>query len=61
MASPAQCFYCFETLAASFKNGEPPSLAAIETSYWHYCQSKQLTNMEDRAWVYLRSFPVVLR
>ncbi|EEA20784.1 hypothetical protein TMatcc_000774 [Talaromyces marneffei ATCC 18224] len=49
MASPAQCFYCFETLAASYKDEEPPSLAAIESSYWNYIQSKQLATVEDRA------------
>ncbi|EED20304.1 AMMECR1 family protein [Talaromyces stipitatus ATCC 10500] len=51
MASPAQCFYCFETLAASYKNEEPPSLAAIELSYWNYMQSKQLATVEDKALV----------
>ncbi|OKL60588.1 hypothetical protein UA08_04352 [Talaromyces atroroseus] len=49
MASPAQCFYCFESLAASFKNEEPPSLATIESSYWQFSQSKQLATMENRA------------
>lgn len=51
MASPAQCFYCFETLAASYKDEEPPSLAAIESSYWNFIQSKQLATVEDKAWV----------
>jgi hypothetical protein len=50
MASPAQCFYCFETLAASYKDEEPPSLAAIESSYWNYIQSKQLAAVEDKTW-----------
>ncbi|CRG85663.1 AMME syndrome candidate gene 1 protein [Talaromyces islandicus] len=40
MASPAQCFYCFETLASSYDNEEPPSLAAIEESWWHFNQAK---------------------
>ncbi|KAI7977287.1 hypothetical protein EIK77_004703 [Talaromyces pinophilus] len=48
MASPAQCFYCFETLAASYNDEEPPSLAAIESSYWNYIQSKQLAAVEDK-------------
>jgi hypothetical protein len=53
MASPAQCFYCFETLAASYKDEEPPSLTAIESSYWNFIQSKQLATVEDKAWVLL--------
>jgi hypothetical protein len=54
MASPAQCFYCFETLASSFENEEPPSLAAIEESWWHYNQAKS-----DKAWVILELYMVI--
>ncbi|KAH8696130.1 AMMECR1 family protein [Talaromyces proteolyticus] len=49
MASPAHCFYCFESLAASFKHEEPPSLAAIENSYWQFSQSKKLAAVGDKA------------
>ncbi|KAL1975593.1 hypothetical protein VTN31DRAFT_3985 [Thermomyces dupontii] len=30
MATPAQCYYCFESLDAAFKRKEPPSLAIVE-------------------------------
>ncbi|KAL9109647.1 MAG: hypothetical protein Q9227_005684 [Pyrenula ochraceoflavens] len=40
MATPAQCFYCFETLSASFERREPPSLAYVEEFYNAWVNSK---------------------
>ncbi|KAH8693012.1 AMMECR1 domain-containing protein [Talaromyces proteolyticus] len=48
MASQAQCFYCFETLASSFKDEEPPSLAAIDDLWLQYNQAKQLAAVIDK-------------
>ncbi|EXJ90242.1 hypothetical protein A1O1_03341 [Capronia coronata CBS 617.96] len=36
MASPAHCFYCFETLAASFKHRDPPTLQKVLDLYEAY-------------------------
>ncbi|KAF3490938.1 uncharacterized protein GIQ15_00455 [Arthroderma uncinatum] len=30
MATPAQCYFCFETLVASFEGGKPPKLSVVE-------------------------------
>lgn len=40
MATPAQCFYCFEALAASFDKKEPPKLERVEQLWHAYEQSK---------------------
>lgn len=48
MANTAQCFYCFESLLASFEDREPPSLAAIETLWEQYEQSKKLSCLGDQ-------------
>lgn len=42
MASKAHCLYCFESLYASFKGTEPPSLATIETLWEEHEVSKAL-------------------
>ncbi|OJD16672.1 hypothetical protein AJ78_03182 [Emergomyces pasteurianus Ep9510] len=50
MASPAQCFYCFECLSASFKGIEPPSLAVVEDLWEAFESSQDLalrTNFRD--------------
>ncbi|KAF3387124.1 Uncharacterized protein F1880_000383 [Penicillium rolfsii] len=48
MANTAQCFYCFESLLASFEDREPPSLADIETLWEQYEQSKKLASVGDQ-------------
>ncbi|KEF58956.1 uncharacterized protein A1O9_03799 [Exophiala aquamarina CBS 119918] len=36
MASPAHCFFCFETLAASFDHRDPPTLQKVLDTYDQY-------------------------
>ncbi|KAL1967583.1 hypothetical protein VTN77DRAFT_3098 [Rasamsonia byssochlamydoides] len=48
MATPAQCYYCFECLSASFKNQEPPSLAAVEELWEQYEQAKELALLKEK-------------
>ncbi|KAJ5390128.1 uncharacterized protein N7496_001196 [Penicillium cataractarum] len=48
MANTAQCFYCFESLLASFEDREPPSLTAIETLWEQHEQSKKLSRLGDQ-------------
>lgn len=47
MASPAQCFYCFECLSASFEDREPISLAALEDLWEQHEQVKKLSAIQD--------------
>ncbi|CAG8211776.1 unnamed protein product [Penicillium salamii] len=49
MATAAQCYYCFETLFASFEDREPATLAAIEALWEQHEQTKKLSNLEDQA------------
>ncbi|KAJ5693017.1 hypothetical protein N7462_002440 [Penicillium macrosclerotiorum] len=49
MATPAQCYYCFECLSASFKDRDPVSLATVEALWEQHEQSKKLTSLGDRA------------
>ena len=54
MASPAQCFYCFETLAAYFDDREPASLETIEDLWEQHGQIKKLNaigNQEETAFL----------
>src|SRR5271154_3247685 len=39
MASPAHCFYCFESLSASFARRDPPSLERVVDLYEQYNKS----------------------
>ncbi|KAJ5386132.1 hypothetical protein N7509_008673 [Penicillium cosmopolitanum] len=48
MANAAQCYYCFETLSASFENRESASLAAVEALWEQHEQSKKLSDLEAR-------------
>lgn len=48
MASRAQCFYCFECLAASFEDREPADLEVIEDLWEQYEQTKKLATIEDK-------------
>lgn len=45
MANAAQCYYCFECLAASFEDREPASLAAVEALWKQHQQSKKLSTL----------------
>ncbi|KAL4871011.1 hypothetical protein BDV12DRAFT_165104 [Aspergillus spectabilis] len=47
MATPAHCYYCFESLAASYEGNEPISLAAVEELWERYEQFKKLSALED--------------
>jgi AMMECR1 domain-containing protein len=55
MASPAQCFYCFECLSASFTGAEPPKLSLVEDLWEEFEASKELAldaadgELEDEA------------
>lgn len=46
MASPAQCFYCFECLSASFEDREHADLEVIEELWEQYEQIKKLAAIE---------------
>ncbi|KAL4879665.1 AMMECR1 domain-containing protein [Aspergillus karnatakaensis] len=47
MAAPAHCYYCFESLAASYEGNEPISLAVVEELWERYEQFKKLSTLED--------------
>ncbi|PWY92536.1 hypothetical protein BO70DRAFT_425223 [Aspergillus heteromorphus CBS 117.55] len=48
MASPAHCYYCFESLAASYKdNKEPISLASVEELWERHEQFKKLAALNN--------------
>ena len=47
MANPAQCYYCFESLLASFEGYEPASLAIIEDLWEEHEQAKKLATFQD--------------
>lgn len=49
MATPAQCYYCFECLSASFEDREPASLAAVEALWEQHQQTKKLSSLEAHA------------
>ncbi|KAJ5326805.1 hypothetical protein MYU51_001649 [Penicillium brevicompactum] len=48
MATPAQCYYCFEVLFASFEGREPTTLAAVEALWEQHEQTKKLSDLEDQ-------------
>jgi AMME syndrome candidate gene 1 protein len=48
MASTAHCFYCFESLSASFERREPLSLARVE-QLWEQYQKFKLGGAPDKA------------
>ncbi|KAJ5574169.1 uncharacterized protein N7459_008596 [Penicillium hispanicum] len=45
MANAAQCYYCFESLAASFEAREPVNLAAVEALWEKHEQYKKLSSL----------------
>jgi hypothetical protein len=47
MATPAHCFYCFESLAASYDGNNPISLTAVEELWERYEQFKKLAYLQD--------------
>lgn len=46
MASPAQCYYCFECLSASIEGRESIGLAAIEEFWEQHEQAKELAALQ---------------
>ncbi|KAE8351031.1 AMMECR1 domain-containing protein [Aspergillus coremiiformis] len=47
MASPAQCYYCFECLAASYTGQEPASLTTVEELWERHEQFKKISALQD--------------
>ena len=48
MANTAQCYYCFESLLASFEGREPATLAAVEALWEQHEQTKKLSSLQDQ-------------
>ncbi|KAJ5616307.1 hypothetical protein N7537_001421 [Penicillium hordei] len=48
MANTAQCYYCFESLLASFEDREPPTLAAVEALWEQHEKNKKLSSLEEQ-------------
>lgn len=48
MANTAQCYYCFESLLASFEDREPTTLAAVEALWEQHEQTKKLSSLEEQ-------------
>lgn len=46
MANTAQCYYCFETLYASYEEREPPSLTVVEDLWSQYEQFKEISALK---------------
>lgn len=49
MATPAQCYFCFECLSASFEDREPAPLASVEALWEQHLQTKKLSSLEAHA------------
>lgn len=49
MANTAQCYYCFESLLASFEDREPATLAAVEALWEQHEQTKKLSRLGEPA------------
>lgn len=47
MASPAQCYYCFECLSASYEGHEPASLSVLEDLWEQHEQVKKLAALQS--------------
>lgn len=47
MATPAHCYYCFESLSASFGGYEPISLPILEDLWEQHEQAKKLATLQD--------------
>ena len=48
MANTGQCYYCFESLLASFEDREPSTLAAVEALWEQHEQTKKLSSLEEQ-------------
>ncbi|RAH66928.1 AMMECR1 domain-containing protein [Aspergillus aculeatinus CBS 121060] len=46
MATPAHCYYCFESLAASYQRKEPIDLASVEELWARHEQFKKLSALQ---------------
>lgn len=49
MANPAQCYYCFECLAASYEETQPISLPLLEDLWEQHEQAKKLSSLGSTA------------
>lgn len=49
MANAAQCYYCFESLLASFEDREPVNLATVEALWEQHEHSKKLSSLKNEA------------
>lgn len=49
MANAAQCYYCFESLLASFEDREPVNLPTVEALWEQHGQSKKLSKLRNAA------------
>ncbi|KAK1142171.1 hypothetical protein N8T08_008097 [Aspergillus melleus] len=47
MASPAQCYFCFESLAAAYEDQDPVSLEVVEELWERHEQYKRLAALQD--------------
>lgn len=47
MATAAHCFYCFESLAASYNGTDPISLAALEELWERYEESRKFSDIQE--------------
>ncbi|KAF9884060.1 hypothetical protein FE257_002346 [Aspergillus nanangensis] len=47
MASPAHCYYCFESLASSYQDQDPIALTDVELLWERYEQFKKLAALQD--------------
>lgn len=47
MASPAHCYFCFESLAAAYDDQDPVSLEVIEELWERHEQFKKLAALQD--------------
>ncbi|KAI9929222.1 hypothetical protein ASPWEDRAFT_49142 [Aspergillus wentii DTO 134E9] len=48
MASPAHCYYCFESLSASFEGYDPIKLNVLEDLWEQHEQVKKLATLQDK-------------
>ncbi|KAF7718654.1 Uncharacterized protein PECH_008825 [Penicillium ucsense] len=48
MANISQCYYCFETLLASYEDRAPPALSIIESLWEKHEHSKKLAHVGDQ-------------
>ncbi|KAL2860766.1 AMMECR1 domain-containing protein [Aspergillus lucknowensis] len=47
MATPAHCYYCFESLAASYNGNDPIDLATVEELWERFEQFKKVASLQE--------------